>query len=155
MENGTQTNATYHLLECRRLGSPASYLILPRVKLSVTFTDGFRIRRFNFKAPFRNDPSETKLVQWYIYEEENPDTFTGMYQFWIQKKSQFAILLKRIPSVWQGKLKLKLIKAALPLTQYWLKETCIKTLQDVMYRVLLLKLLACVCRLRALARHIK
>ena len=35
-----------------------------------------------------------KLSQWQIFENENPDTFLGMYQFWIQKpvcnKPQFC-----------------------------------------------------------------
>ena len=38
-----------------------------------------------YKKRFPNDPAATNLDQWRIYEEENPDTFTGMYQFWIQK----------------------------------------------------------------------
>ena len=38
-----------------------------------------------YKKRFPNDPSATNLDQWRIYEEENPDTFIGMYQFWIQK----------------------------------------------------------------------
>ena len=39
-----------------------------------------------YKNRFPNDPSAANLDQWRIYEEENPDTFRGMYQFWIQKK---------------------------------------------------------------------
>jgi tetratricopeptide (TPR) repeat protein/2-polyprenyl-3-methyl-5-hydroxy-6-metoxy-1,4-benzoquinol methylase len=39
-----------------------------------------------YKNRFQNDPSATNLNQWHIYEEENPDTFFSMYQFWIQKK---------------------------------------------------------------------
>jgi len=39
-----------------------------------------------YKNRFPNDPSATNLDQWHIYEEENPHTFVGMYQFWIQKK---------------------------------------------------------------------
>ena len=38
-----------------------------------------------YKNRFPNDPSATNLDQWHIYEEENPNTFIGMYQFWIQK----------------------------------------------------------------------
>jgi hypothetical protein len=37
-----------------------------------------------YKTRFPNDPSATNLDQWHIYEEENPNTFIGMYQFWIQ-----------------------------------------------------------------------
>ena len=39
----------------------------------------------SYKNRFSNDPSMTNLNQWQIYEEENPNTFRGMYQFWIQK----------------------------------------------------------------------
>jgi tetratricopeptide (TPR) repeat protein/2-polyprenyl-3-methyl-5-hydroxy-6-metoxy-1,4-benzoquinol methylase len=38
-----------------------------------------------YKNRFPNDPSATNLGQWHIYEKENPNTFVGMYQFWIQK----------------------------------------------------------------------
>ena len=38
-----------------------------------------------YQKRFSNDMSATNLEQWHIYEEENPDTFIGMYQFWIQK----------------------------------------------------------------------
>ena len=40
-----------------------------------------------YKKRFENDKAATNLDQWLIYEEENPDTFIGMYQFYIQKKS--------------------------------------------------------------------
>jgi 2-polyprenyl-3-methyl-5-hydroxy-6-metoxy-1,4-benzoquinol methylase len=40
-----------------------------------------------YKKRFSNDISATNLDQWHIYEEENPDTFIGMYQFYVQKKS--------------------------------------------------------------------
>jgi hypothetical protein len=37
-----------------------------------------------YKKRFPNDQAATNLNQWQIYEEENPNTFIGMYQFWIQ-----------------------------------------------------------------------
>jgi hypothetical protein len=40
----------------------------------------------DYKNRFPNDSLATNLEQWLIYEEENPDTFIGMYQFWVQKK---------------------------------------------------------------------
>ena len=49
---------------------------------------GFEIDSFviqSYKNRFPNDPSATNLDQWHIYEEENPNTFAAMYQFWIQK----------------------------------------------------------------------
>ena len=41
----------------------------------------------SYKTRFPNDPSATDLNNWHIYEEENPDTFKSMYQFWIQKNT--------------------------------------------------------------------
>lgn len=38
-----------------------------------------------FRRRFPNDPTMTNLAYWQIFEEDNPDTFLGMYQFWIQK----------------------------------------------------------------------
>jgi SAM-dependent methyltransferase len=34
---------------------------------------------------FPGDPAGTNLRNWARYETDNPDTFAGMYQFWIQK----------------------------------------------------------------------
>ena len=45
----------------------------------------------SYKIRFPNDPSATNLDQWQIYEEENPDTFSTMYQFWIQKNNNFSL----------------------------------------------------------------
>jgi 2-polyprenyl-3-methyl-5-hydroxy-6-metoxy-1,4-benzoquinol methylase len=39
-----------------------------------------------YKKRFLNDMPATNLDQWHIYEEENPDTFSGMYQFYVQRK---------------------------------------------------------------------
>jgi hypothetical protein len=39
-----------------------------------------------YKKRFLNDMSATNLEQWHIYEEENPDTFISMYQFYVQRK---------------------------------------------------------------------
>jgi 2-polyprenyl-3-methyl-5-hydroxy-6-metoxy-1,4-benzoquinol methylase len=39
-----------------------------------------------YKKRFPNDPAAINLDQWRTYEEENPDIFIIMYQFWTQKK---------------------------------------------------------------------
>ncbi len=39
----------------------------------------------DYKLRFPDDPAATNLDQWQIFEHEKPDTFFGMYQFWIQK----------------------------------------------------------------------
>jgi tetratricopeptide (TPR) repeat protein/2-polyprenyl-3-methyl-5-hydroxy-6-metoxy-1,4-benzoquinol methylase len=38
-----------------------------------------------YHARFTDDPSGTNLHNWASFEAENPDTFIGMYQFWIQQ----------------------------------------------------------------------
>lgn len=38
-----------------------------------------------YKRRFPDDSAATNLGHWQIFENENPDTFIGMYQFWIQK----------------------------------------------------------------------
>ena len=40
-----------------------------------------------YKLRFPNDPAAIDLRQWQIFENENPEIFFGMYQFWIQKRS--------------------------------------------------------------------
>jgi tetratricopeptide (TPR) repeat protein/SAM-dependent methyltransferase len=38
-----------------------------------------------YKLRFPHDPAATNLGQWQTFENENHDTFAGMYQLWIQK----------------------------------------------------------------------
>ena len=38
-----------------------------------------------YRRRFPSDRAATNLGQWQIFENENPDTFNRMYQFWIQK----------------------------------------------------------------------
>jgi tetratricopeptide (TPR) repeat protein/SAM-dependent methyltransferase len=38
-----------------------------------------------YRARFTDDPSRTNLRNWARFEADNPDTFAGMYHFWIQK----------------------------------------------------------------------
>lgn len=40
-----------------------------------------------YRQRFPGDAAATSLAQWQVFEEENPDTFIGMYQFWVQKAS--------------------------------------------------------------------
>ena len=39
-----------------------------------------------YRRRFSGDPAATNLQNWHIFESENPDTFSGMYRFWIQKR---------------------------------------------------------------------
>ena len=38
-----------------------------------------------YRTRFADDPSGTNLRNWAHFETDNPYTFTGMYQFWIQR----------------------------------------------------------------------
>jgi tetratricopeptide (TPR) repeat protein/SAM-dependent methyltransferase len=38
-----------------------------------------------YKLRYPNDCEATNLRQWQMFENDNPDTFRGMYQFWVQK----------------------------------------------------------------------
>jgi 2-polyprenyl-3-methyl-5-hydroxy-6-metoxy-1,4-benzoquinol methylase len=38
-----------------------------------------------YRARFTDDPSSTNLRNWASFEADNPDTFAGMYRFWIQQ----------------------------------------------------------------------
>ncbi len=49
---------------------------------------GFELDRrvlHQYRVRFADDPSATNLRNWARFEADNPDTFAGMYQFWIQK----------------------------------------------------------------------
>jgi len=39
-----------------------------------------------YRARFQDDPTATNLSNWDTFENENPATFVGMYQFWVQKR---------------------------------------------------------------------
>ncbi len=41
----------------------------------------------NYRFRFPEDRAMSNLASWHIFEKENPRTFAGMYQFWIQKES--------------------------------------------------------------------
>jgi hypothetical protein len=36
-------------------------------------------------ARFPDDPARTNLQHWHTFEQDNPDTFLTMYEFWVQK----------------------------------------------------------------------
>jgi tetratricopeptide (TPR) repeat protein/2-polyprenyl-3-methyl-5-hydroxy-6-metoxy-1,4-benzoquinol methylase len=40
----------------------------------------------SYRSRFPQDRAATNLAQWQVFENENPDTFVGMYQFWIQRR---------------------------------------------------------------------
>ena len=41
-----------------------------------------------YRRRFPNDSRMDALDNWHIFEQEHPDTFSGMYQFWVQKSAE-------------------------------------------------------------------
>lgn len=39
-----------------------------------------------YRTRFPDDSGATDLDNWQRFEADNPDTFAGMYQFWVQKR---------------------------------------------------------------------
>lgn len=39
-----------------------------------------------YRSRFPDDPAATDLAQWQLFENDNPDVFFNMYQFWVQHK---------------------------------------------------------------------
>jgi 2-polyprenyl-3-methyl-5-hydroxy-6-metoxy-1,4-benzoquinol methylase len=74
----------FHVQEHRlNLGQIESFL----AKFGLQFI-GFQLdlrTLFQYRARFTDDPHGTNLRNWARFEAENPDTFVGMYQFWIQR----------------------------------------------------------------------
>ena len=51
---------------------------------------GFDLDHFTpqrYLARFPHDKAMTDLASWDVFEREHPMTFSGMYQFWVQKRS--------------------------------------------------------------------
>ena len=40
-----------------------------------------------YRQRFADDPAATDLEHWQEFERDNPDTFAGMYQFWVQRSA--------------------------------------------------------------------
>jgi hypothetical protein len=40
----------------------------------------------SYRRRFPQDTAMTDLDNWHAFETENPTTFVGMYQFWVQKR---------------------------------------------------------------------
>jgi len=43
-----------------------------------------------YQRRFPDDRGATDLDRWQVFEHENPDTFVGMYQFWVQRKKSHS-----------------------------------------------------------------
>ena len=85
-------NDLYNLSECRDLlfHVQEHRFTLPQIQKSLDEL-GLRFLGFNhtdttaYRRRFPDDPRMTSLDNWHVLEQEHPDTFINMYQFWVQK----------------------------------------------------------------------
>jgi hypothetical protein len=59
--------------------------------------DAFTLRRYITKFP--HDAAMSDLASWDMFERAHPGTFSGMYQFWVQRRHEL-----RSASIRQGPL---------------------------------------------------
>jgi Tfp pilus assembly protein PilF/SAM-dependent methyltransferase len=74
----------FHVQE-RQMSLPeiAGFLDENSLELLGFIADARIIERY--KTRFPQDRSANDLALWHVFETENPDTFAGMYQFWVRK----------------------------------------------------------------------
>ena len=84
----------YSVSDCRDLlfHVQEQRLTLPQINTFLADNNlkllGFKVDaevREKFQLRFPGDAAVTDLAAWHVFETENPDTFAGMYQFWVQK----------------------------------------------------------------------
>jgi SAM-dependent methyltransferase/tetratricopeptide (TPR) repeat protein len=90
----TQAEDFFTMSECRDLlfHVQEHQLTLPQIAAFVdenalTFI-GFDVNAATqalYRARFPADAEMKDVATWHLFERENPDTFVGMYQFWVQK----------------------------------------------------------------------
>jgi 2-polyprenyl-3-methyl-5-hydroxy-6-metoxy-1,4-benzoquinol methylase/Flp pilus assembly protein TadD len=92
----TKINDFYSVSECRdllfhvqehRLTLPAIAAFLAEQKLTLL---GLMLTPevvTAYRRRFPDDPTMTNLDHWHAFETDNPDTFLGMYQFWVEKSA--------------------------------------------------------------------
>jgi SAM-dependent methyltransferase len=90
----SRSSAFYAMSDCRDLAfhSHEQQVTLPEIAAFLRET-GLRFLGFEldqrllqqYRARFRGDPGAIELRNWTAFEADNPDTFTGMYRFWVQR----------------------------------------------------------------------
>src|ERR1700737_1823200 len=76
----------------RRAVSP--FLASRPFSIQIAWSFWALISRIGSGINFRGDSPqhEADLELWEQFEVENPDTFTGMYQFWVQRKVDYRLV---------------------------------------------------------------
>jgi Flp pilus assembly protein TadD/SAM-dependent methyltransferase len=94
VKNVTRIPDFFSVSECRDLlfHVQEHRVTLPQIAAFLKDNDlsflGFDIRGEivgRYASRFPQDPAKTDLTCWETFEAENPDTFIGMYNFWVQK----------------------------------------------------------------------
>jgi hypothetical protein len=74
----------FHAME-HRLTLPEIAAFLDADNLRFLGFDAEAGLRRRYASRFPSDVAKTDLASWHQFEMENPGSFVGMYQFWIQK----------------------------------------------------------------------
>ncbi|HEX7882320.1 MAG TPA: tetratricopeptide repeat protein [Afipia sp.] len=90
--NITQFSDFFSMSECRDLlfHVQEHQFSIPQIadfirEIGLTFLGFETPARTSYLRRFPEDRAATNLANWNVFEAENPATFAGMYQFWIQK----------------------------------------------------------------------
>jgi SAM-dependent methyltransferase len=76
----------FHVQE-HRLTIPQIAAFLAENGLAFIGFDVDHLTTGRYRTRFPHDKSMADLASWNSFEHENPGTFSGMYQFWVQKQS--------------------------------------------------------------------
>jgi tetratricopeptide (TPR) repeat protein/SAM-dependent methyltransferase len=68
---------------CLALPEIAAFLEMEDLRFLGFDIEPALLRRYEQRCPA--DRSHTDLTSWHLFETENPDSFAGMYRFWVQK----------------------------------------------------------------------
>jgi SAM-dependent methyltransferase/Flp pilus assembly protein TadD len=76
----------FHVQEHRMTLPPIKAFLEENDLQFLGFVLDSRIKRL-YAARFPDDPAMIDLDKWHVFETENPKTFFGLYQLWLQKRS--------------------------------------------------------------------
>lgn len=76
----------FHVQEHRMTLPPIKDFLAESDLQFLGFVLDSRIKRL-YAARFPDDPAMTDLDKWHLFETENPKTFVGLYQLWVQKRA--------------------------------------------------------------------
>jgi SAM-dependent methyltransferase len=81
---GACRDLLFHVQE-HRLTLPQIDAFLTQHRLSFLGFELGATALARYRARFPDEAAMTDLTKWHLFETDHPDTFAGMYQFWVQK----------------------------------------------------------------------